>query len=87
MEMNHIKEQRSEDIDALEKYIYDIMKVEVKKEDVRNTAALKLAIETLAKRYGCRAAAIQCWNAMQDDLGLFPCVANALLADEVPCHL
>ena len=27
-------------------------------------------------------------NAMQDDLGLFPCVANALLADErFPCHL
>lgn len=82
MEMHHIKHERSDEVDALEKHIYDIMKVEVEKEDVRNTAALKLAIETLAKRFGCRGAAIQCWNAMQDELGLFPCVANALLADE-----
>lgn len=81
-EMERIKIEEKEEIDALETKIYAIMQVEVSKEDVRNTAALKLAIQALAKKYHCRAAAIQCWNAMQDDLGLFPCVANALLSEE-----
>lgn len=81
-EMDRIKKEESTQIDALETKIYDIMQVEVAKEDVRNTAALKLAIQSLAKQFHCRAAAIQCWNAMQDDLGLFPCVANALLSEE-----
>ena len=81
-EMDRIKSEESEQIDVLEQKIYGIMQVEVTKEDVRNTAALKLAIQALAQRYHCRAAAIQCWNAMQDDLGLFPCVANALLSEE-----
>jgi len=28
------------------------------------------------------AVAIQCWNALQDSLGIMPCIANALLTDE-----
>ena len=38
--------------------------------------------ETLIKKYGCQAAAIQCWNALQGELGIMPCAANALLNDE-----
>ena len=28
------------------------------------------------------AAAIQCWNSLQDEIGIMPCAANALLNDE-----
>src|SRR5699024_3697342 len=33
-------------------------------------------------KYGCNAAVIQCWNALQDELGVMPCCANSLLFDE-----
>ena len=49
---------------------------------VKDVAALKCAIRNLADRYHCKAAAIQCWNALQGVLGIFPCAANALLTDE-----
>ena len=45
-------------------------------------AALKVAIRNLADRYGCSAGAIQCWNALQGEIGIMPCAANALLNEE-----
>ena len=39
-------------------------------------------MKRLMDRFGCKAAAIQCWNALQGHIGLFPCVANSLLNDE-----
>lgn len=49
---------------------------------VRRTAALKLAIRSYANEQACTAAAIQCWNALQDSLGIMPCMVNGLLTDE-----
>lgn len=36
----------------------------------------------LADQYGCNAVAIQCWNALQGELGIMPCAANSLLNEE-----
>jgi len=49
---------------------------------IEKTAALKVAMKNMAKRYRCRAVAIQCWNALQDMIHIMPCLANALLSDE-----
>lgn len=49
---------------------------------LRRTAALKLAIQAFADEQACTAAAIQCWNALQDSLGIMPCMVNGLLTDE-----
>lgn len=81
-EMKRIETQEEANLEETIAYMKDHMIIDVAMEDVRKSAALKLAIQALAKRYQCKAAAIQCWNAMQDALGLFPCVANALLSDE-----
>ncbi len=54
----------------------------VKDEELETIAALKVAIRTLADKYGCSAAAIQCWNALQGELGILPCAANSLLNEE-----
>lgn len=54
----------------------------VPEDAVRTLAALKAAIRKLCDDLGCGAAAIQCWNAMQDALGIMPCAANGMLADE-----
>lgn len=81
-EMEKIKQEQKNELDTTISMMKQKLIIEVKEEDVIETAALKLAIASLAKQYHCKAAAIQCWNAMQDALGLFPCVANALLSEE-----
>ncbi len=49
---------------------------------VKRIAALKIAMLNFVKGHGCSAVAIQCWNALQDCIGIVPCLANALLTDE-----
>ncbi|MBE7029793.1 MAG: fucose isomerase [Ruminococcaceae bacterium] len=51
-------------------------------EKIVRLASLKVAMKEMAKQYGCRAIAIQCWTSLQDILGIMPCSANALLTDE-----
>ena len=51
-------------------------------ENLENVAALKVAMRNLAAKYGCSAIAIQCWNALQGEIGIMPCAANALLNEE-----
>lgn len=63
-------------------YCRENFQVQVKEEELENIAALKIAIRSLADRYGCNAAAIQCWNALQGEIGIMPCAANSLLNEE-----
>lgn len=63
-------------------YCRENFHIRVKDEELESIAALKVAISGLAKRYGCNAAAIQCWNALQGELGIMPCAANSLLNEE-----
>ena len=63
-------------------YIRANMEVMIKDDEVENVAALKVAMSHLIKKYDCKAAAIQCWNALQGELGIMPCAANSLLNDE-----
>lgn len=63
-------------------YIKEKMDVKITEQELENVAALKVAMRTLADRFGCNAVAIQCWNCMQDVLGIMPCAANSLLTDE-----
>jgi L-fucose isomerase-like protein len=44
--------------------------------------ALKMALGEWAEEKGVDAIALQCWNAMQDALGIVPCVVNGLLTAE-----
>ena len=46
------------------------------------TASLKTAMKRFAQSYQCQAVAIQCWNALQVETGIMPCLANALLTEE-----
>ncbi len=63
-------------------YCTSCMNIEVTDEVLENVAAMKVAMERLVKKYGCNAVAIQCWNALQDVLGIMPCAANSLLNEE-----
>lgn len=64
------------------KYIKDNISPNSADDAVLKMASMKTAIKELCKENYCRAAAIQCWNDLQDMTGIMPCLANALLADE-----
>ena len=55
------------------------MDVRIKDDEVENVAGLYVAMKGLMEKYGCNAGAIQCWNALQGELGVMPCAANAML--------
>lgn len=63
-------------------YIRANMEVKLDDTQLQNVAALKVAMRHLIDKYGCQAGAIQCWNALQDELGIMPCAANSLLNEE-----
>jgi len=63
-------------------YIKSNMDVRVGSDELETVAALKIAMKSLAENYSCNAIAIQCWNFLQNELGIMPCAANALLTDE-----
>ena len=58
------------------------MKIEITEKELQTVAALKVAMKNLAVKYGCNAIAIQCWNELQNLIGIMPCAANSLLNEE-----
>lgn len=75
------KEEKTE-VEKVIAYCRSNMVVEIQPEQLENVAALKVAMKGLAEKYGCRAIAIQCWNALQSEIGIMPCAANSLLNEE-----
>lgn len=63
-------------------YCREHFNIAIKDGELENVAALKVAMKHLAEKYGCNAIAIQCWNALQGELGIMPCAANSLLNEE-----
>ena len=80
-EVKKAKEEKTE-VDKIVAYCKENFDIKVKDEELETIAALKAAIRKLADQYGCNAAAIQCWNALQGELGIMPCAANSLLNEE-----
>lgn len=63
-------------------FLKENLDIRVDEKSVVRVAALKLAFNYLTEKYGCKAVAIQCWNSLQDELEIMPCMANAILTDE-----
>ncbi len=80
-EMERVKAQGVE-VPKTVSYCRSCMKIEVKDGELENVAALKVAMKNLAGKYGCNAIAIQCWNELQNEIGIMPCAANSLLNEE-----
>ena len=82
--MDAVKAAKEEgtEVQRVVAYCREKMEIKVKDDELENVAALKVGMSNLIKKYGCNAAAIQCWNALQSELGIMPCAANALLNDE-----
>lgn len=76
------KQKGGEECKKVVAYCKKNFNVKIKDEELETVAALKCAIRALATKYGCNAAAIQCWNALQGEIGIMPCAANSLLNEE-----
>lgn len=76
-----VKAERTE-TEKVMAYCRDHFEIKVSEEQLETIAALKVAMRRLADRYDCNAIAIQCWNALQGELGIMPCAANSLLNEE-----
>ena len=81
-EMRLARQQTPNEVEQVLGYIRENMEVRIAEEALENVAALKVAMKHLVKKYGCNAVAIQCWNALQQEIGIMPCAANALMNDE-----
>lgn len=79
--MKKAKEEGVE-VAKVTEYCKSNMCVAINEEQLENVAALKVAMKNLADFYGCNAIAIQCWNALQSEIGIMPCAANSLLNEE-----
>lgn len=79
--MKAAKEEGTKVKEVIE-YCKNNMNIKIKDNELENVAALKVAVRTLADKYGCNAGAIQCWNALQGEIGIMPCAANSLLNEE-----
>ena len=80
-EMKKAIEENTEVAETIS-YIKENTTVKLNDQELQNVAALKVAMKHLIVKYGCQAGAIQCWNALQDELGIMPCAANSLLNEE-----
>ena len=80
-EMKKAKAEKDE-VEKVVAYCKEKFNVKVTDLQLETIAALKVAMRTLADRYGCNAAAIQCWNALQSEIGIMPCAANSLMNEE-----
>lgn len=64
------------------KFMKENMEVCVPDTAVKTLAALKVTMRRFADENQCNAVAIQCWDSLQQELHVMPCVANSLLTDE-----
>lgn len=80
-EVKSVKVKKPE-LSQMVSYIEKNMVVKIKDDAVESVAALAIALQNLIKKYGCNAGAIQCWNALQDEIGIMPCAANAILNEQ-----
>jgi len=88
-EIHTLIDQKDPEIAETMTHLKAIATVEISDKDLQMVAALKTAIKRLCAKYGCNSGAIQCWTALQDEIGILPYASESLLQDEglpVPCE-
>lgn len=80
--IHELIDKKDPEIVETEKTLNSVADVQISDKDLQMVAALKVAIKRLVKAYGCNSAAIQCWTALQDEIGILPYASESLLQDE-----
>lgn len=81
-EIEHVKINKRQKVDDTISYFNENTIVEIEEKDLEMVAALKVALQSLCKKYGCNSGVIQCWTALQDLIGILPYASLSLLQEE-----
>lgn len=81
-EMTSVRQTKTSEIKKTLAYFHENTKVEISEEDLEKVAVLKVALESLCQTYGCNSGVIQCWTALQDEIGILPYASLSLLQEE-----
>lgn len=81
-EIHNLQDKKDPEIDKTMATLRQIADVQIEDKDLNMVAALKVALKRKMIEYGCNAGAIQCWTALQDEIGILPYASESLLQDE-----
>lgn len=81
-EMEEVRKNEQKMIEKTISYFNVNTNVEISDQDLEKIATLKIALQNLCQYYGCNSGAIQCWTALQDELGILPYASLSLLQEE-----
>src|SRR5699024_8319172 len=80
--MDQVRSDEQGKIALTNNYFYQNTKVQITDEALTTVSVLKIALENLSRAYGCNSGVIQCWTALQDELGILPYASLSLLQEE-----
>lgn len=63
------------------KYVKENMNVKIQEEALIKISGLAVVIEQISASYKIDAFALQCWNSLQENMGIMPCLAHSILFD------
>jgi len=81
-EIEQVKKDGYDSVQRAIDYFNETTEVQISEKDLEMIAALKVALQSLCKKYGCNAGVIQCWTALQDRIGILPYASLSLLQEE-----
>ncbi len=81
-EIRRIQTEKSSVIDETVAKLRAVAEIDITDKALNMVAALKVALSNKMNEYGCNAGAIQCWTALQDEIGILPYASESLLQDE-----
>lgn len=81
-EIHQIQNSNDSEITKTINKLKEIADIDINDNDLNMIAALKVALSNKMKQYGCNSGVIQCWTALQDEIGILPYASESLLQDE-----
>jgi len=81
-EIRRVQTEEKEEMEKNTKRLHELADIQIADDKVEMVVALKIAIQNKAREYGCNAGVIQCWTALQDEIGILPYAAESWLQDE-----
>lgn len=81
-EIHEVISQNDPEVKTTIAKLRQIAEIAIDDKNLEMVAALKVALLNKMKEYGCNSGAIQCWTALQDEIGILPYASESLLQDE-----
>ena len=81
-EIHQLQNSNDSEITKTINKLKEIADIDINDNDLNMIAALKVALSNKMKQYGCNSGVIQCWTALQDEIGILPYASESLLQDE-----